>query len=231
MWLDAFRRRTAWNAYANERLYEAPADSWALVHVDPQTVEYYTTASLKWGLNRVAGGDWDRPVNCHPIDDMYITEGLTQRFEAGREWPETAYYEAAVERIEADGSFRGVDSVEIFRDDYLPAVDALYEDMGENGYRPNRGVVYDRPADAEYIHDLEPMVLFGRDGDPIWTEGYHRLVMARLLGVDTIPVYVLRRHVQWQRTRDRIVTDDAAPADVAATDHPDLHALTASGRD
>lgn len=227
MWLDDFRRRTAWNAYANERRYDAPADSWAFVYVDPQTTEYSSTVSLEWGLNRVCGGDWDLPTNCRTIASLDITQGLVQRFEEGREWPETAYYETAVDRIDEDGSFRGVDSVAELREGYLPAVDGLYETMSENGYRPNRGTVYSDPDDADYIHDLEPMIMFSRDGEPIWTEGYHRLVMARLFGFDAIPVYVLRRHVQWQQTRDRIVNDDAARSEIdACTDHPDVRGLS-----
>jgi hypothetical protein len=229
MWLDDFRRRTAWNAYANGRRYDAPPDPWAFVYVDPESVEHWTTVSLKWGLGRVRGGDWDRPANCRALESLYIEEGLTQRFEQGREWSETTYYETVVDRIADGRSFHGVESVEELEDSYLPAVDGLYESMREEGYRPNRGTVYSDPEDADYVHDLEPMVLFGREGEPIWTEGYHRLVMARLVGVERIPVYVLRRHERWQRTREVVGhADDGRPDVAARTDHPDLQDLAAN---
>lgn len=226
MWLDDFRRRTAWNTHANERQYDAPAKPWRFVHVDPHDVEYFKTISLLWGLGRVRGGNWDLPENCRRIDELYILKGLAQRFKEGRKWTDTAYYETAVERLDEDGQFHGCETSEEFREGYLPALDDLYVDMRENGYRPNRGIVYDDPEDAEYIHDLEPMILVGRNGEIIWSEGYHRLVVARLLDVDSIPVYVIRRHEEWQEVRDRVASSEGRPSDRASyADHPDLRDL------
>ncbi|WP_049901168.1 hypothetical protein [Halococcus agarilyticus] len=228
MWLDEFRYRTAWNAEANERRYDAPADPWALVHVDPSEVERLNVVSLLWGLGRVRDGDWDRPANCRRIDDTPIHEGLTQRFGDERDWEETAYYEHAVGRIEDNGDHKGVESEAELVEEYLPALDELYADLCDEGYRPNRGVVYDGPEDADYIHDLEPMVLVGRDGEIIWTEGFHRLVLADLAGIPTIPVYVLRRHDAWQRVRDALArtTPDERPSELAThADHPDVSEL------
>ena len=194
-----------------------------MVHVDPTVVEYFKTVWLSWGLGRVRGGDWDRPENCRLIDELYLHEGLAQRFEEGRDWTETAYYETAVERIADDGQFRGCESPEELRENYLPELDDLYADVRENGYRPNRGTVYDDPEDAEYIHDLEPMILIGRDGELIWSEGYHRLVVARLLDIESVPVYVIRRHEGWQDVRDRVATTGELPSGRPLdADHPDL---------
>jgi len=228
VWLDEFRYRTAWNATANERRYDAPADPWAFVRVDPSGVERFNIVSLLWGLGRVRDGDWDRPENCRRIDDTPIHEGLTQRFADGRDWTETAYYEHAVERIENDGDHKGVESADELREGLLPAIDDLYADLCDEGYRPNRGVVYDDPENADYIHDLEPMVLIGRDGEIIWTEGFHRLVLADLAGIDAIPVYVLRRHEAWQRVRDALArtTPEERPLELDAhADHPDVRDL------
>lgn len=228
MWLDAFRHRTAWNAAANQRRYDAPTDPWTFVHVDPSAVERFTVVSLRSGLGSVHDGDWDRPANCRRIDDTHIHEGLTQRFKQGRDWTETLYYGHAIERIEDDGEHKGVESVGELREGLLPALDDLYADIRDEGYRPNRGVVYDEPEDADYIHDLEPMVLVGREGEIIWTEGFHRLVLAALAGVDTIPVYVLRRHEAWQRVRDALAgtTPEERPPELDQhTTHPDVRDL------
>ena len=108
----------------------------------------------------------------------------------------------------------------------LPALNDLYAGLCDEGYRPNRGVVYDEPGDADYIHDLEPMVLIGHDGEIIWTEGFHRFVLADLAGIDAIPVYVLRRHEAWQRVRDALArtTPDERPSALAThADHPDAN--------
>lgn len=188
-----------------------------------QECEFFKPISLLWGLSRVRGGDWDRPDNCQLGDELYLHEGLAQRFEKGREWTETAYYETAVERIADDDQFGGCESSRELREHYLPALDDLYADMRENGYRPNRGTVYDDPEDAEYVHDLEPMILVRRDGEIIWSEGYHRFVMAQLLDIDSMPVYVIRRHEDWQAIRDRVADGEEPPSPYAG--HPDLEGV------
>ena len=71
---------------------------------------------------------------------------------------------------------------------YLPTLNDLHTTPCDEGYRPNRGVVYDGPENAGYIHDLEPIALIGRDGEVIWTEGFHRLVLADLADIDATGV-------------------------------------------
>lgn len=225
MWLDTFRSRTAWNAHANAREYAAPADPWRPVRVDPNAVERFSVVSLLWGLGRVRGGDWDRPTNTRRLADTPLFRGLRQRHVEGRPWPDTDQYESAVDRVADGESFHGCESEAELREEYFPAVDELYESVRSEGYRPNRGTVYDEPGDVEGVHELEPLALVGRDGEVLWTEGFHRLGTARLLDVDAVPVYVLRRHAEWQAVRDA-VADGADPAALGVDpDHPDLRDL------
>lgn len=222
MWfIDQFRRRTAWTAHANARRWHAPADPWSLLHVPPARVERWTVVSLLWGLGRVRGGGWDRPPETTRLDETPMIVGLRQRFEKDRPWVETEYYDHVRERIDEDGSYRGFDSMEAVSSEQLPAIDALYESIRDDGYRPNRGVVYDEPVDATRIHELEPMVLIGRNGEIIWTEGFHRYALAAIAGVEAIPVYVLQRHAAWQRVRDRAAAGEQTEYD----GHPDLREL------
>lgn len=221
VWFDDFRTRTEWNAYANEKRYEASAAPWKLVRVDPSTVELYNPVSFAWGLGQVRGGDWDLPKNCGEIDETRVSRGLRQHFEEDRDWEETVYVDHVHEQFELEVSYRGYETVE----ERLEAVDSLYESVREEGYRPNRGTVYDAPEDVEHIHDLEPLVLVGRSGEIIWSEGFHRLVIAALAGIEEVPVYVLRRHERWQRIRDEIATtppDERGPELEAYADHPDV---------
>ncbi|WP_207586229.1 hypothetical protein [Halomontanus rarus] len=67
----------------------------------------------------------------------------------------------------------------------------------------------------------EISVAVGRDGRFILESGRHRLAIARLLGLEEIPVHVLRRHERWQARRDRVVLTG-----VDGGDHPDLADLT-----
>lgn len=228
MGLDWFQYYTARTDVASRKRYDAPADLWKLVRVNPADVEYLSVIVVKWGLGRVRGGEWDDRRNLTPVEDIPAAVGFRQRFEGGADWTETAYFEMAKTRIDEHGQFRGCEDVEEFLETKCREIDELYESIKEVGYRPNCGTVYESPVDAEYIHDLELMVLIGRVGEIYWTEGFHRLVLAKLLDVETIPVYVLQRHEEWQQVREEIhgtPTDELPPALESYADHPDVQDL------
>lgn len=229
--LARLRYFTEWIRYVNERTYAAPADPWKLVPVDPSGVEWYTNdLGLKWGLGRVRGGPWDRPEHCGRLEETTTYRGLVQRFEAGDSWEETALFRRAKERLEDGRQFRGYETVEAFREKRCAYLDELYRRIEAEGYRPNRDADHENPVADEntfedaYVHHLEPLVAVGRDGEFVWVEGYHRLVIARLIGIDEIPVQILCRHEEWQRVRDRVHgADGELPAHLAEYEgHPDL---------
>lgn len=231
MSLDYFRHYTRWNRAANRRRYAAPADPWKVVQVDPTEVERYVTVSLKWGLGRVRGGEWDRPENCERLDETTTAKGLRQRFEEGRPWEQTDYYEWASEQFrEGDGndeanSVRGYETLAQFRDERLAAIDDLYESIRREGYRPNYETLSEDPSEVERVSDLEPFVVIGRSGQIRWNEGYHRLILSSILGVEEIPVYVVRRHEEWQRKRDEICGRSVSELSAGLqkyADHPDM---------
>ncbi len=227
--LDAFRRYTEWHDHANGRRYEAPADPWRLVPVDPAGVNRFRVVDLRYGLGQVRGGDWDRPDECRSLTENRLYEGLTQRFEEGRPWEETAYHDYVREQFESESGFRGLQDYEEHGPKWFAAVEDLYESIAAS-YRTNRGETYERVADIEYVHEMEPLALLGRDGDVIWTEGFHRLVLSRLAGVDRVPVWVLWRHEEWQAVRDAVAGTGTVPDGVAVTaDHPDLADVVGDG--
>jgi len=229
--VERLRYYSRWHRFANERRYDGPADPWKLLDVDPNAVETYNSElRLNWGVGRVQGGDWDREEHCTPLQETNTCRGLRQRFEAGCDWEETDLYRQAEERIEECGTARGYDSIEAFRDVRCEHIDDLYHSIEQEGYRPNEAATHETPADASafedaYVHHLEPLVLVGRDGDIYLTEGLHRFTIASILDLEEIPVYVLCRHEQWQRVRDRLhdvpVANWPDESGVDA-DHPDL---------
>lgn len=65
----------------------------------------------------------------------------------------------------------------------------------------------------------------GCDGSLLINSGFHRLAIARILRLDEIPVQVIVRHREWQRTRARAArgtktTGGRVPSDLQS--HPDL---------
>ena len=223
--LDRFRQRTTWHQYVNERQYDAPADPWEHVHVDPSGIEAYCSLRLDAGLGQVRGGTWDEETSL--LRETATYRGLVQRFEEGRDWEETAIYSRAKAHFEdcAD-RFRGYGSLRAFREQRLQYIDDLYDSIATEGYRSNASATHDNPHaetneyEGAYANRLDPMVAIGRDGEICWVEGYHRLILARILGVESIPVHVLCRHAAWQETRDRVLAGSGEVP--GAQDHPDL---------
>lgn len=64
----------------------------------------------------------------------------------------------------------------------------------------------------------EISIHIGRNGELIFHDGRNRLSIAKILGLDSIPVVVLVRHKQWQDTRDRLTNDNSREEPT----HPDL---------
>lgn len=223
MGLDSFRYYTEWHEFCNRRRYDTPADPWDSIQVDPASVEYYNVVSLLWGVGRVRGGAWDRPENCQLLGETTMYEGLRERFEDGKRWEETAYLDWAEEKFEKNDRFRDCEDIEEFRETRCAEIDELVENIRNEGYRPNYETTYETPGDVEYISDLEPLALVGRSGEIIWTEGFHRLAIAQMLDVEEIPVYVLRRHEQWQSVRDEIHGTESEQY----LDHPDVQDILA----
>jgi len=245
--LDAFWDDTRWHDAANRRRYRAPADPRRLVRVDPGRVTDYTGAlPLTHGLGRVRGGDWDADENRSPVRETDTYRGLRQRFEEGRDWADTALYAQAVDRFDDQPHVRGYETLEAFRDTRLAYLDDLYESIATDGYRANvTAADGDDPAgghepaddgnpfETAYASKLEPLVVLARDGEVVWTEGYHRFAIADLLGLDGVPVQVLCRHERWQRVRDAVATQGVEsvtlPEGVDAN-HPDLVDVRDDGR-
>ncbi|USZ67031.1 hypothetical protein NGM10_09845 [Halorussus salilacus] len=221
MAIEAFRYYTDWHDWMNRNRYAEPADPWNLIHVDPDALTEYMTVSLKWGLGRVRGGRWDR-TGREVLAETKLYSGLEDRYADGEPWEETAYYEWGQEKLDGAESFRGCADIEEFVDRRCAALDELVADLRTEGYRSNYGRLYDSPSELDYITQMEPIALVDRNGDLLLTEGYHRVILGQLLGVESIPVHVLRRHEQWQRVRDAVHDDGVVTTDGVTRSHPDL---------
>ncbi|WP_267640630.1 hypothetical protein [Haloarchaeobius amylolyticus] len=218
---DQFELYTHLHGLRNRLLSDAPTDPWSFVHVDPAEVERFTTGlELPWGLGRVQTGDWDRDRHCQAIRDNTKFRGLHQRFEEGRDWVATDYYEDVQARFEAGENPRGYPDFETFENERLADVDALARSIEDDGWQPNVETDHDPEDWTEYASSLDPLVAIGRDGEVLWYEGYTRFMLADILGVDEIPVLVLCRHEQWQARREQVAAGDSA-----GSDHPDLRAV------
>lgn len=162
----------------------------------------------------IIGGSWDLEKK-HWQDTIW--DGLRERFEEGKDWEETVYYEDGMERLskgnvvqyadlnDSDGA-RTLDEFE----EYLSYLDQLYHDIKWNGYR----------------RDSPININIGRNGEWISNSGHHRRTIAILVDVETVPVIIRYRHEKWQRMRQRIrqsnSVEDLDETEREYLNHPDV---------
>jgi hypothetical protein len=189
--------------------YGAPADPYKLIRLDPSDVIHLNSKLVReWGFGQIRGGDWDLPRYRQPLEDSWIVAGLKQRFEDGREWEDTVYYRKASQHFASGGSKWSYEDIHQFTRIRCAYVDELYRSIRDEGYRPNVEAYHDVPRQdvrsEMYDQRFEPLVVIGRDGEVFLADGRHRVAIARILDIESIPANVLGRHREWQQVRDAL---------------------------
>jgi len=169
-----------------------------LLWVDPQQIVRWTHEPPQEVLSddgpHVLGGDWDQ--RGIPFEETRLFRAMHARFELRKEWEDTPYWDE-LERIESGIEAYGCRTEKEFRE-HLAYVDELHGWIAEYGY-----LTHAELCPPHGVRD-EITVGIGRDGELIaFSHGHlggrHRLAIARLLGLEQVPVRVLVRHEEWVR--------------------------------
>lgn len=199
---------------------QRPADPFTVRQVDPDRIEHvtvytdtvdkaqdgerhpvFTPSDTRFAgffqtarAGAVLRGEWDR--RSIPFDEYIPYVGLRRHFADGVDWEATEYYQNIVECITNGAPLWGCETEAEFRE-RCEDLDRLYERIDREGYR-SAGEL----RDGKLRYD-EVAVNVGRDGHLLFNDGKHRLSMAKLLNVDTVPVRVIVRHQGWVAGSDR----------------------------
>jgi hypothetical protein len=153
---------------------------------------------------RQIGGKWD--TKGIEFRKLHIYTALERRVREGVSWESTRFFEEMVESIRGGERPWGCSSIADLRN-RCACIDDLYERIRENGYQSQRslGKV---PVD-------EVTVNIGRGGTLFFNDGRHRLAIAKILGIETIPVRILVIHEEFTGDVSDVQTDARTPAPVA----------------
>lgn len=189
------------------------------VDVAPENIVSYCDAFEKYGYEgAVRGGDWDQ--NSTPIAESTKYRGIKQRYIDQCDWEDTVIFDEFKQIIQRGEQKDGVYSYEKLIKRY-EQIDELYTSINENGVLSRS----DRPVDSATYDDI--LVNIGRDGALLFNgNGWHRLCIAKILNLDTIPVRIYVRHSEWQQRRERVYSGEIPP-EVTGT-HPDLRNIVGS---
>lgn len=209
-------------------------DPFTVIELPPDRITHHVVDRIdRWDdLGAVRDGDWDRAAR--PLEDLIKYRSVIDRFENGTPWPETDVYREAMARVERGESYWNGSLTAADVEQRTEHVDELYETLSEEGFKsqaqrygkPLREIVLSRTFDRSME---EVAVAIGRDGEPLFVDGNHRLAIAHVLGLEQIPVHVIARHERWEAIREAVrAATNPSQLDDRITDHfphPDLEAV------
>ncbi|WP_049888949.1 hypothetical protein [Natronococcus occultus] len=181
-----------------------------ICRVDPDAIERYVEYAVlkKYRCaGRVKDGSWD--LRAKPL-----AESPKYRLLRGYHEGEIDAAELTYERLREHGYPER--EAEFYADyGYGAYLDELFESIRERGVEPAVG-----DGGTERTHDRYDQVAINvdRDGALVFNScGFHRLVIAQLVGLEAIPVRINAVHERWWRAR----SESPTPVD----DHPELTAV------
>ena len=114
-----------------------------------------------------------------PLQKCKYVQAMHQRFVEGLDWDETEYVKLYKKKYRKMGRYGGKNgSFEIFASKKLKRYDIIFEDIKRDGYK--------RSASIE--ENVE--VALDANGELLFIDGRHRLVLAQVIGLKKIPVVV-----------------------------------------
>lgn len=198
--------------------------------VSPQRITYCSLREFNVHdfKGRVIGGDWDRLEKT--FEDLDIYFALRQVCMERKHWTETAFYQRALDGLNrGELSWWGCRDKSNF-DRRCKGLELLYQRIKHEGYKSQREMILSQKHyDPRSLED-EVTVSVGRHGDLLFSNSAHRLAIARLLGIQKIPVKIAVRHPEWMRFRKEFMlyAKDQGGKTYQPVTHPDLDDIAAS---
>lgn len=202
--------------------YDHPPDPFKIVWVSPDRITHWTGRDDRYDNRRklfgkVRQGNWD--LNTESFLEGRFHQSLKSHFELGVPWEETPQYHATIRRLRNgninEEEFSNVEDV-IER---YSQIDELYEAIKNKGYLPQPEIHSDTTSGFYPSTMDEVSVDVGRNGQLLLADGMHRLSIAILLEIESIPIVFFVRHSKWMKYRDSIAKKRQS------SNHPDLRDL------
>jgi len=175
----------------------------------------------------VLGGPWDK-LKKHWWENN-ITTTLQNRYERGVKWEHTTLWQ----------------NNKRYREGRAETIDGLFKSMKRYGYVPQKELTDIEPKEGSIgngdmssstikicnnVYPNECRVGIGRNGEIIrFAQARHRITIAKILGLDPIPVLVLVRHKRWNKIRQEFNSaesvNDVPTEYLQYSKHPDIVGL------
>lgn len=146
----------------------------------------------------VVSGDWD--TKTHKFTELAVYQAIEARIKYGTNWQDTRFFSECLKEIGSGKALWGCQNKSMLLERCL-VIEQIINNMKKNGYKCG-SESYLPHEDFNSLakkagYSEEITVNIGRDGDFFFQDGRHRLAIAKVLGIDSIPVKVLVRHELW----------------------------------
>jgi hypothetical protein len=210
------------------------ADPLKRIYVNPTEISHHVNRNdVPRGVGHVVDGNWDQAKT--RFDEIDVYESLVDRYVEGKEWNETDLYDHLLDKPADVVWDRELNS----KPDVLQRlnqIDRLYEQIASSGYLSQEELLEIAREETTSVNNdgIHPQlneigVNIGREGDLLWRHrGLHRLSIAKILGIETVPIIVLTRHKEWQEVRDSVREESPTFLADRVLSHPDLRDIDPS---
>ncbi len=146
---------------------------------------------------KVVEGNWD--ITNYKFTDLLVYKAINKRIREGVKWQDTTFYKTVRRQVEFGQTYWGCKNKDDL-DKRVKYIDSLYQSIKNKGYHLNRNIS-DKNFDFTEID-----VNVGRNGGYLFQNGRHRLAIAKILGINYVPVMVFVRHKKWQEFRRYVIS-------------------------
>ena len=144
----------------------------------------------------IIGGDWDRLEK--RFEDLDVFHALKAVLVDGRPWEDTVFYQRIMDGFGKGHIYWGCKDQREF-DERCRGLERLFCDIRHKGYRSQEQLAREPRSAKSARKKDEVTISIGRHGDFLFSDGAHRLAIARILEIDRIPVRIAVRHPEWVR--------------------------------
>jgi hypothetical protein len=182
------------------------ADPFKLIYVDPSDITHHLTFTPRrgWVISR------DMNKNSMPFFELPIPKCLKLRYDTGYRWNDPRLKQMFIHALKNDRD--GWSYSDQKYKNRCDKIDRVYNSIKKEGYKSQKQLLEeDRTATHmntnDTVHPIlnEVGVSINEDGDFLWSRcGMNRLALAKIIGIESIPVMVYLRHERWQAIRNEI---------------------------
>lgn len=154
--------------------------------------------NLRTFKGRILDGDWDRLEKRFDSLDLYVA--IKQVCVEGKKWAETVFYQRVLDDLKRGCFLLNYENENDLKE-HCKKIESLYHSIKQHGYISQKNLFLAGQIDDPLVAEEEIAVSIGRYGDLLFSDGAHRLSIAKILRIPLIPVKVTVRHKNWIKSR------------------------------